>query len=185
MTKATPSADEREQFLDEIRDAGQAIYRQIALTRDYQEVGIKSPQWNRMEMMIERSISGFSGSGLQFHTTITNLEVYADPLLEKVMYNLVDNAIRYGKKITSISFSVQFSENGLELICEDDGIGIDAGSKEKIFERGFGSNTGLGLFLCREILMITGITIRENGEPGRGARFVMFLPKGTYRFVGK
>ena len=68
------------------------------------------------------------------------------------------------------------------MICEDDGVGIETGIKEKIFERGFGNNTGLGLFLTREILMITGITIRETGEPGSGARFIISLPKGTYRF---
>ncbi|MEN6442132.1 MAG: PAS domain S-box protein, partial [Methanoregula sp.] len=183
MTKASTSPDEREQFLNEIRNASDAIYRQIALTRNYQEVGVKSPQWNSVKEVIGRVVANFSGTGVEFKSDIENLEVYADPLIEKVIYNLVDNAIRYGKTITTISFSARPLENGIELICEDDGIGIDAGIKEKIFERGFGSNTGLGLFLAREILMITGITIRETGEPGKGARFVMFLPKGTYRFT--
>jgi len=185
MINETSSPDEREQFLNEIRDTGQIIYRQIALTRDYQEVGVKSPRWNPMNEVISRAISNFSGTGVQFESTIENIEIYADPLIEKVIYNLVDNAIRYGEKITRISFSTRASENGLELICEDDGIGIDAGAKEKIFERGFGNNTGLGLFLAEEILMITGITIRETGEPGTGARFVISLPKGTYRVVVK
>jgi len=50
-----------------------------------------------------------------------------------------------------------------------------------LFTRGFGRHTGLGLFLTREILSITGITIVENGEPGRGARFEMQVPGGAYR----
>jgi len=183
MTKASSSPDEREQFLLEINDAGQAIYQQIVLTWDYQEVGIKSPQWNSMKDVFNRAFSNFSGNPVRFVSNIESLEIYADPLIEKVIYNLVDNATRYGKKITTISFSVQISDQGLELICADDGIGIDAEVKEKIFERGFGNNTGLGLFLTREILMITGITIRETGEPGAGARFVISLPRGTYRFV--
>ncbi len=66
-------------------------------------------------------------------------------------------------------------------MCEDDGEGVPADEKEKIFERGFGKNTGLGLFISREILDITGITIRETGVPGKGARFEMAVPKGTYR----
>ena len=49
--------------------------------------------------------------------------------------------------------------------------------------RGFGEHTGLGLFLSREILSITGITIAETSEPGKGARFEMIVPKGAYRFV--
>jgi signal transduction histidine kinase len=56
--------------------------------------------------------------------------------------------------------------------------------KEKIFERGFGKNTGLGLFLAREILVITGITITENGTPGKGARFEITVPKGMWRRKG-
>ena len=44
--------------------------------------------------------------------------------------------------------------------------------------------TGLGLALSWEIFSITGITIRETGEPGMGARFEMTVPKGAYRFMG-
>ena len=183
MTIASQSPNERRQYLSEIRDTGDTIYRQITLTRDYQEVGIKSPRWNPMSEVIDRAILNFSGSGLSIISGIGQLEIYADPLIEKVIYNLIDNAIRYGKTITTISFSTRMSEKGLELICEDDGIGIEPGAKEKIFDRGFGNNTGLGLFLAREILIITGITIRETGEPGRGAQFTISLPMGTFRFV--
>ena len=65
---------------------------------------------------------------------------------------------------------------------EDDGIGIPVHDKELIFERGFGKNTGLGLFLSREILSITNISIREVGEFQHGARFEINVPQGVYRF---
>jgi signal transduction histidine kinase len=55
--------------------------------------------------------------------------------------------------------------------------------KEKIFERGFGKNTGFGLAISRDILDITGITIRETGEPGRGARFEITVPQGMWRII--
>ena len=67
------------------------------------------------------------------------------------------------------------------MVCEDDGDGVAAEEKEKIFERGFGKNTGMGLFLSREILSITGITIKETGEPGMGARFEMTVPNRAWR----
>jgi signal transduction histidine kinase len=51
------------------------------------------------------------------------------------------------------------------------------------FKRGFGNNTGLGLFLSREILAITGIAITESGETGKGARFEIMVPKGGYRYL--
>jgi signal transduction histidine kinase len=57
--------------------------------------------------------------------------------------------------------------------------------KEKIFDRRYEEKKGMGLFLSREILSITGISIRETGEPGTGARFEIFVPEGTYRFDGK
>jgi hypothetical protein len=46
------------------------------------------------------------------------------------------------------------------------------------FEKGFGSNTGPGLFLVREVLSITGITTRKNGIPGKGAQFERMVPNG-------
>jgi signal transduction histidine kinase len=53
--------------------------------------------------------------------------------------------------------------------------------KEKIFDKGYGKHTGFGLFLAREILAITGITIHETGLYGKGARFEIKVPKGKYR----
>jgi len=95
----------------------------------------------------------------------------------------VDNAIRYGEHIHTISFYFEISDKGLFIICEDDGIGIPPEAKARIFERGVGRNTGMGLFLSREILGITGITIEENGEHTKGARFEIHIPRGTFRFV--
>ncbi len=113
------------------------------------------------------------------------IEVFADPLVVKVFYNLMDNAALYGGKITFIRFSVEDDGDDHVIVCEDDGDGIIAQEKEKIFERGFGKNTGLGLALSREILSITGITIKETGVPGKGARFEITVPKDTWRVSGK
>ena len=67
------------------------------------------------------------------------------------------------------------------IVCEDDGIGIAEGEKEKIFAYEYGLNTGLGLFLAREILAITGMTITETGIAGKGARFEIHCPQNTIR----
>jgi Osmosensitive K+ channel histidine kinase len=112
-----------------------------------------------------------------------DLEIFADRLVEKVFFNLIDNALRYGgPKMTAIRFSSRETDNGLVLVCEDDGAGIRVEDKARLFQKGFGKNTGLGLFLSREILAITGIAISETGK---GARFEMVVPKGAYRFTGK
>ncbi len=57
------------------------------------------------------------------------------------------------------------------IVCKDDDDGIVTEEKEKIFERGFGKNTGLGLALSQEILDISGITITGTGELGKDVWF--------------
>lgn len=183
MAKATRMDDERLALLNEIKDLVRVIQRQIAFTREYQEVGVRLPVWQNVNEVITRTRENFRSFDLSIVIDLQNMEIYADPLLEKVFYNLVDNAIRYGDTITMISFFFQISDKGLSIICQDDGAGIDPKAKERIFERGVGRNTGMGLFLTREILGITGITIQENGVFGKGARFEILIPRGTFRFI--
>ncbi len=81
------------------------------------------------------------------------------------------------------SHSLQTGEGGV-LEYSDNGVGISPEDKAHLFTRGFGKHTGLGLFLSREILSITGITMRESGVPGKGVRFEIILPPKCYRFRG-
>ena len=104
-------------------------------------------------------------------------------MLEKVFFNLLDNSIRHGGQVTEIRVSSRQSNEGLALVWEDNGTGIPNEEKDRIFEKGYGVNTGLGLSLCREILAITGMSMRETGEPGSGARFEIAVPKGAYRLT--
>jgi signal transduction histidine kinase len=108
-------------------------------------------------------------------------EIYADPMFEKVLYNLIDNSIRHGEKVTQIALSYEKSNSDLILRYTDNGTGISGEDKKKIFTKGFGKNTGLGLFLIREILSLTGISITEHGVHGTGVIFDMLIPAGFYR----
>ena len=103
-------------------------------------------------------------------------------MLPKVFSNLMDNTLRYGGEQVKVTVRATEREGVLVISWEDTGAGVPADEKEKIFERGYGKNTGLGLFLAREILGITGITIRKAGEPGKGARFEITIPPGAYRY---
>ena len=71
------------------------------------------------------------------------------------------------------------------IVYEDDGIGISDKIRPVLFERGKGKNTGYGMFLIREILTITGFTISETGEPGKGVRFEIVVPEGSFRMTDK
>lgn len=160
----------------------ETINHQIEFTRDYQELGIKSPQWQAVNRTITQVISTINPGTIAISVHLKNVEIFADPLLERVFFNLIENAIRYGEKITRITFSSRESDPDLYLIIEDDGIGIPEKEKENIFTRAYFKHSGFGLFLSREILTITGLTIRETGEFGKGARFEIRVPKGSYRF---
>jgi K+-sensing histidine kinase KdpD len=115
-------------------------------------------------------------------TDVGNLEIFADLLLEKVFFNIVDNVVRHGEKATLIRFSAQETEKGVTISCSDDGVGVPDNLKEGIFKREYYRNTGYGLYLAGEILGITGLSIIETGEPGSGARFEIRVPKDSYVF---
>ena len=152
-------------------------------TRDYQELGVVAPVWQNVNAGIENAVTGLLMRDVRAEVDRSDLEIFVDPLFEKVFYNLIDNALRYGgSDLKTIRVSSQESDTSLEIVCEDDGVGITDEDKKKLFRKGFGKHTGLGLFLSREILAITGITITENGIPGKGARFEITVPKGAYRF---
>jgi signal transduction histidine kinase len=113
-------------------------------------------------------------------------ELFADLLFDKVFYNLIDNALKYGgDALTEIQISSFVANDGLTLVFKDNGSGISEDDKKHLFTRGFGKHTGLGLFLSREILSITGMTITENGEAGKGAQFEITIPKGSYRLCSE
>ncbi|MDO9033750.1 MAG: ATP-binding protein [Methanoregula sp.] len=157
------------------------IKRQILFTRAYQEIGVHNPQWQKVDKIIRQATSELSLGPVTVEVNLDHYEVYADPLLVKVFYNLVDNSLCHGEKNTRIRFYYDLQPDHLSLICEDDGAGIPQNEKEHIFERGFGKHSGFGLFLAQEILSITGLTIKETGEPGKGARFEIHIPDGAYR----
>jgi PAS domain S-box-containing protein len=181
LLKETDNQGNFNDLMIKVELAAETIRHQISFTRDYQDIGVHSPTWQDIEKIIRHATEGKNLGDIKTVIKLDGMQVYADPLLEKVFYNLVDNAARHGKTVTEISFSLDETPQGQKIICEDNGAGIPKDEKMRIFERGYGKNTGYGLFLTREILGITGLSIEETGEPGRGSRFEIFLPAGTYR----
>jgi PAS domain S-box-containing protein len=166
------------QFVDKLDSAIGAIKSQITFTKVYQDLGSQDPQWQDLHEVLLRS--QFPAS-ICLKSEIQGFFVFADPLLEKVFSNLLDNSVRHGQHVTEIRVTTQQTGGGLNIVWEDNGTGIPVDEKEKIFNRGFGKNTGFGLFLVREILSLTDIAIKETGVPGKGARFEIMVPQGMYR----
>ncbi len=135
-------------------------------------------------MVVKNALAALPMRDVRVDVNRSDLEVNADALFEKVFYNLLDNTLRYGgKELSEIRISSSGGPSGSLIVTfEDNGVGIEAGDKGSIFTKGFGKNSGLGLFLCSEILSITDIAITETEVYGKGARFEMTVPKECYRF---
>jgi len=174
-----------EEYFRKAATAAQRISTMIQFTKTYESIGVMAPVWQDIHILANIAAKEAPlGKVILKNDLPAGTEVYADQLIVKVFYNLMDNAVRYGGKITTIRLRVDWRDAGPVIVCEDDGYGIPADEKERIFERGFGKNTGLGLFLTREILGITGITVHEAGKPGTGACFEITVPEEAYRATG-
>jgi signal transduction histidine kinase len=171
-----------ETFIEKEDQAAEAIQRQIEFTRFYQDIGVNAPKWQDAGSVIQEAAQQLSLPSIELHIEVRDVEIFADPLIVKVFFNLMENSLRHGERVTRVEFSSRESEAGLVITYRDNGTGITAEDKKKLFQKGFGKHTGLGLFLSREILAITGITITENGEPGKGVQFDMMVPQGAFRF---
>jgi PAS domain S-box-containing protein len=169
------------EHITKLAECSDAIERQIEFTRYYEELGTANAGWYDVHKGVLEMAGQLSLQGITLDPGKAGVSIYADPLVNKVYYNLMENSVRHGGHVTKITFASDESEKGLVISCSDDGIGIPQEERENIFLRGHGSNSGLGLFLIREILATTGITITETGTPGTGARFEILVPKGAYR----
>ncbi len=174
------------EYLEKEDRAAEAIGRQIEFTKYYEDIGVNAPEWQDIARLVRAAAAQLP---LTDTTTviidIPPLVVFADRLIEKVFYTLLENTLRHGGPVTRIQLSFRETDPGAEIVYEDNGVGIPQKDKTRLFQKGFGKNTGLGLFLSREILAITGITIQEDGDPGKGVRFVIAVPKDGYRLSGK
>jgi len=161
--------------------AADRVLSLIQFTKDYEEMGVKEPVYQVLLSVVREATNEARSEIVIADDSLKEYEVFADPMLVKVFYNLLDNSARHGGKVSRIRVAAHEEPDGLQVTYEDDGVGIDEATKKQLFQKGFGKNTGLGLFLIREILGITGISIIENGIPGKGARFEILVPPDKYR----
>lgn len=186
LSRETPGdAEKIAEYLAKEEQMAAAIERQLDFTRAYESLGAAHPAFQDLAACIGQAQEGLDLAGIRVTLAGTpGVEIFADPLLQKVFSNLFDNALRHGGRgMNAITIAVAETGGGLTITFEDNGVGIPKSEKKRIFERGYGTNTGFGLFLIREILDITRITIEETGTPGAGARFMIVVPSGAYRLL--
>jgi len=176
-----PQSPEIQRYIDLIEQLTHRIEGQIQFTRDYEDMGVKQPVWQNVQQTVEQAGGSLSLGPVDLSIETGTLEVFADPMLEKVFFNLISNSIQHGEKVTAIRVSARGRDGGAVILVEDDGRGVPDGMKEEIFRKGVGKHKGYGLFLAKEILSITGISIHECGREGEGARFAIVVPAGIAR----
>lgn len=171
----------RAERLDNMERNVRFLRDQAVATREYQGIGMGRPEWQSLREVWSRAARNADLEKVAVEVDLEDVEVLADPLVYKVFHNLIDNSLKHGGKVDRIEVCTERSGGDLMIVYADNGNGI--ADKENLFKRGHGTDHGLGLFLSREILDITGMVVRENGEPGRGARFEIYVPAGSLRTV--
>ncbi|MEI7857461.1 MAG: sensor histidine kinase [Methanomicrobiales archaeon] len=169
---------------EKMRPTVNRIRRQIKFTKEYQDIGANRPEWQNVSDTITRAKVGVDLGTVTVDLDIRDVEIYADRLLEKAFFYLIDNSLRHGgPKLSKIRFYGKKSEHSFVIVCQDDGVGIPSSKNNLLFPKDSTKSGGYGLFLIKEILAITGINIRETGIPGTGARLEIQVPQGRYRQI--
>ncbi len=146
----------------------------------YEQIGVEKLVFIDVEAKINEATTLFSGSLPKIINECHGLTVLADSFLRQMFYNFVDNTRKYGQKTTTIKIHYRkTNQDNLELVYEDDGVGISAENKLKLFSEGFstGGSTGFGLFLTKKMIEVYGWKIDENGTPDEGVKFIITIPK--------
>ena len=109
----------------------------------------------------------------------------SESLLDEIVYNLVENSIKYNKEKGSVSVSVIGAEDKVILTVADTGIGIPDEDKDRVFERFYrvdksrsrnSGGTGLGLSIVRHAVMFHNGTITLNSKMGEGTTITITFP---------
>jgi PAS domain S-box-containing protein len=174
----------KEKYLNRIELAANSIRKHMDFTRDYQRTGKTRPVWQDVSRSFATAAAMLDLQGVEVVSTVSDLEIKSDPMLVKAFFNMIENSLRYGQKVTEVKLSAVHDESALILFYTDNGVGIPQGEKDLIFNKGFGNNTGLGMFLIKSIFEITDIEIKETGTPGEGIRLEISVPKDMFRYLG-
>ncbi|MGA2767807.1 MAG: PAS domain S-box protein [Candidatus Bathyarchaeia archaeon] len=176
-------ADNKE-VLDEIRDMEKAVSqvtRIFDFAKDYEMLGVEELTYIDVQKSVNEAAQLFSDlDGVRILNECHGLTVLSDSLLQQLFYNLIDNSLKHGEKLSQIRIHYEKAEgNQLRLVYEDDGVGISQEAKPKLFSEGYtaGKGSGYGLYLVKRMMEVYGWTIQETSIPGIGVRFTIVMPE--------
>ena len=164
--------------LKEMELASQQILRILEFEKNYVQVGSEELKNVDVEQYLSEASLLFSNlKGAKLVNECHGLTVLADSMLRQLFYNLIDNTLKYGDKVSRIRVHYKEDGNHLKLFYEDDGVGIPDDEKGYLFREGYGKGTGFGLYLIKRICEAYDWMIQETGKQGEGVQFTMTIPK--------
>jgi signal transduction histidine kinase len=166
-------------MLSRMADDMAAMERFLDFSREYTLTATGNAIW----LNVEDCVSDACAGTCRLNADISGLEILGDGMIQEVFYTLFENAMRHGKTVSEIRVRYRHDNDGCTIITEDNGVGIAQEKKELVFARGYGDHTGYGLYFARLVLELNGMTIRETGTCGSGARFEIQVPRGAFRVV--
>jgi signal transduction histidine kinase len=167
-------------YLEDIDSAVSSSHRLFELSLFYEEIGAEELSKTNVAECFNQASACLVGLGtIRIVNECQGLEVVADSLLTQLFYNLIDNSLKHGEKVTQIQLQYNKNGDGVKLCYMDDGVGISLVNKPKLFEESFstGEGSGLGLFLIKKMVEVYGWKITKVGETGKGAKFLITIPK--------
>jgi len=168
-------------YLKTEEDILRVIDRQIQYTREYQQIGVQASQWVNIRETIKNVLMYKTLGPIKALVDISDLEIYCDPIIERVFSHLIDNTLQHGQTATEIRINCHETAEGLMLVYEDNGVGVPDRKKPNLFTPGVAKFSGFFMFFIHDLLEISDMSIAETGEPGKGARFEITVPKGMWR----
>lgn len=183
ISKESESFDEAKIIFEKEEKILQSVQDNLSFSEKYQNLGINQPRWQNFEYVLLSAISHLDLSHISRRIDLPDIEIFADPLLEDAFLAIMDAIARQGDQVTRIGLSCQKNADTITIIIESDGQGIPANEKEQVFKWEYLGKSGTSLFLAREILSITDISLQETGEPDAGIRFEITVPESEYRIV--
>ena len=162
-------------YLERIDDTCGSITDIFDFAADYERLGLEEMKPVNAGEAFRMAVSMFDVSEVNVENGCGGLIVYADSLLSRLFYNLIDNSLKHGGGVGWISLSKEICGGEVHVVYEDDGVGIEGGLKRDLFIVN-GDMRVHGLHMLLKIVESYGWSIREEGVPGEGVRFVISLP---------
>ena len=139
--------------------------------------------------IIDDHVLKFNRGTIKYEEKIHNVVIEADKLhLTNVIYNIIDNAVKYCETIPEIVVTLLKSENAIKIVIKDNGIGIPKENIRLLFDKFYRVNTGnihnvkgfgLGLYYVKSICKAHHWDIHVDSEPGKGSQFEIRIPVYT------